>query len=191
MVWMVGADGLAVLSDSTDALPAALYPDLLQLIILLTWTCLFTCPKKQANPIFMRLFPSKQIIKDLVTSTSLSFAPGLFDVLQAATSPAVSYFMALPTESHKRWGIYLLVLVKNCLPGIYIGSGTHAKSGISLRWSQYDTGTQLPLRVRKYWIIQHKGLLCWTSSIPSAGVGQFYATCLLFLRQLSCSSSGL
>jgi hypothetical protein len=85
-------------------------------------------------------------------------------MLQSATAPTLSQLKSLPLDFHKRWGIYLLVLVnKACQPLIYIGSGKKAEGGVSRRMSQYDYQTSLPAGVqaafREGFAITHKGLL--------------------------------
>lgn len=174
MAWMIGSNGLATSSSTLEAIHAISCSTLLQLVSILVWTCLNTTPESQANRVFATILSSQVIIDDLLSSTSLVFAPGLFDVLQVSTPPAVSYFKTFPSESFKRWAIYLLVLEKlNCRPRIYIGSGTDARSGVSARFSQYDKGKNLPRFIAQAlnedYTIQYKGLLCWTS-LPSAGM---------------------
>ncbi len=110
MPWMIGPNGLATNSSTIDAVLTIPCSTLLQLVSLLLWTCLNTTPKGQANQAFATVLSSQVIIEELLSSTSLVFAPGLFDTLQASTPPAVSYFKTLPTEFHKRWAVYLLVL---------------------------------------------------------------------------------
>lgn len=143
----------------------------LPLVVRLTWTCLSTTPEQQKHPIYARL-SSNAMLDQLLSSTSLVFSPGLSEVLQAPTPPPVSYFKSLSTVNTKLWAVYLLVLEKaSCRPKIYIGSGTDAKSGVSARLGQYDTGNHVPRYVQKAiedgYVITHKGLLCW-ASLPSA-----------------------
>jgi hypothetical protein len=146
---------------------------LLQLVLLLIWTCLSTTPEKRKHPIFTKVLSSQDVLGQLLSSTSPSFALGLFEVLQASTPPAVSYFKSLPTESKKRWAIYLLVLEKlGSRPRIYVGSATTARAGARLRLNTYDQGTLLLRYVEKAlkegYTIVHKGCLCW-SPLPGAG----------------------
>lgn len=90
-------------------------------------------------------------MEQLLSSTSLASAPGLFEVLQASTPPTVSYFKSLPTDCKKLWAVYLLVLEKlSCRPKIYIGSGTDAKSGI-LQVVQHRC-TNAPDTLKELWI---------------------------------------
>lgn len=117
--------------------------DILSLILLLTWTCFTTTPDRRKHHVFKKVLASKEIFQELCSSASLSFAPGLLEVLKSATPPTVAFFKTLPTEfSTKRWAIYLLVLEKrHCRPKIYVGTGTAAKRGIRARMSNYDEGT--------------------------------------------------
>jgi hypothetical protein len=174
MPWMIGPNGLATKSSTIDAVLTIPCSTLLQLVSLLLWTCLNTTPKGQANQAFATVLSSQVIIEELLSPTSLVFAPDLFDILQASTPPAVSYFKTLPTEFHKRWAVYPLVLEKpNYRPRIYVGSGTDARDGVSARLRRYDKGGLLGRFVTQAldegYIIQHKGLLCWTST-PSADI---------------------
>ena len=112
MAWMIGTDGLATTLSTMDSAPTSSCTDLLQLVLLLLWTCLNVTPQKQQNPIFAKVFSSQAIIEELLSSTSIVFDPGLFAILQAATPPAVSYFKTLLTTFQKRWAVYLLLLEK-------------------------------------------------------------------------------
>lgn len=147
---------------------------LLQLVVLLTWTCLNTFNGRQKHPLFTKVLSSQVILEELLSSASMVFAPGLLQVLQSSTPPTVSYLKSLPTNFKKLWGIYLLVLEKpGHRPKIYIGSGTDAKSGVSARLATYDSGVLKPMYVGRAlqdgYVIVHKGLLCWTS-LPSAAM---------------------
>ena len=85
-------------------------------------------------------------LKQLLSATSFVFAPGLLDVLQSSTLPAITFFKSLPTDHKKVWGVYLLVLEKrDPRSKIYIGSGTSVTGGVSSRLCQYDK-QQLLLR---------------------------------------------
>ena len=107
-------------------------------------------------------------MEQLLSSASLTFAPGLWKALYASTPPTVRYFKELNTNYKKRWAVYLLVLEKrSSRPTIYIGSGTNVKGGVSARPDQYDKGIYVPMRVARAmedgYVIVHKGLLC---SVP-------------------------
>lgn len=144
---------------------------ILQLILSLAWTCLFTTPTNQKNPLLTQVFTSQLILEQIASTTSLVFAPGLFEAIQAAAPPTIEYFKTLPTDTTKRWAVYLLVLEKaTCRPKIYVGSGTESQYGVSVRLSQYDRKNSLPRYVQQAiddgYIIVHKGLLCWTAIPP-------------------------
>ncbi|KAI9878454.1 MAG: Aconitate hydratase mitochondrial [Pleopsidium flavum] len=122
-------------------------------------------PEKQKHPIFTKVLSSYIVVEQLLSSASLTFAPGLFETLQASTPPTVSYFKGLPTDYKKRWAVYLLVLEnRGSRSMIYIGSDTDAKSGVSARLGQYDKDA-----LEDGYTIVHKGLLSSTS-IPSAAM---------------------
>lgn len=142
---------------------------ILQLVLLLTWTCLSTCPNQQKHPLFSKVLSTKAILDQLLSSVSVAFAPGLFDVLQSSTPPTVAFFKTLPTHCHELWAVYLIVLeAQGRRPKIYIGSGTDARKGVSGRLPIYhDSSTSkiLPSHVRNVlrdgYSIVHKGLICW------------------------------
>ena len=145
----------------------------LQLVLLLTWTCLSTFSEEQTHPIFRKVLSSQVILEQLFSSASLVFAPGLFELIQAIEPPTVSYFKSLPTNFKKKWAVYLLLLEKpGCRPNIYIGSGTQATSGVSARLADYTHGKNVPRYVHKAlndgYSIVHQGLLCWTQIPPPA-----------------------
>ena len=99
--------------------------------------------------------------------------PGLFGILQAPTAPTLSLLKSLPTDYHKRWAIYLLVLEKpSCSPRVYIASGTDKAYGVQSRMHHYTNCTTLSRYVaaalNEGYTITHKGLLLW-APIPSAG----------------------
>ena len=147
---------------------------LLQLVLQLTWTCLSTFAQWYKHSIFTKVLSSQDIVEQLLSSTPLIFAPGLFEVLESSTPPTVSYFksLPLPTNCKKLWAVYLLVLEKpNCRPRIYIGSATSVRNGLYARFHQYDTGVAIPKYVQQAlndgYLIVHRGLLCSTT-LPSA-----------------------
>lgn len=144
---------------------------ILEYMVWLLWSCLSEMRPKLKNPVFDMVLTSSAVITQLMSSSLVAFAPGLLDVLLSETPPTVAYFMNLPTDIEKRWAVYLLVLTKpNCRPRIYVGSGTAAKRGVKLRWSQYDRKQALPRSIQSAfnegYIIASKGLLCW-APIPS------------------------
>jgi hypothetical protein len=69
---------------------------ILQLVLVLTWTCLSTCSEKRKHPTFSKVLLSQDVVEGLLTSVAVVFAPGLFKVLQSTTPPTISYFKSLP-----------------------------------------------------------------------------------------------
>ena len=159
-----------------------------QMVSPLLWNCLTTTPVKQKRPIFSTVLSSSIIVDQLLSSASLTFAPGLQKVIQSPTAPDISIFKGLPTDSEKRWAVYLLVLEKRgCQFKIYIGSGTNARDGVSPRLRGYDNDVLVPRWVSKAlkegYQITHKGLICWTS-IPSASMVPTLRVLLVALEAL-------
>ncbi|RDW73886.1 hypothetical protein BP5796_07328 [Coleophoma crateriformis] len=130
------------------------------LMLLLTWTCLARFFVWYGHSIFAKVLSSQAIVAELFQSTSLVFAPGLLDAVQASTPPTVAYFKSLPVLRKKKvWAVYLLVLEKpNCKAKFYIGSGTDALNGASVRLKN----------LRQQGTATH-GLLC-TTPIPRAAL---------------------
>lgn len=83
-----------------------------QLIVLLTWLCLNT-NVKLVQEIFWKVLSSQVVLEQLASTVSITFAPGLLDVVQSISPPTIAWFKTLPTnKSGKRWAVYLLVLQK-------------------------------------------------------------------------------
>jgi len=147
---------------------------ILQFMLSIVWTCLNTIPEKKQHPIYTRVFSDYKALEELFSTTSLVFAPGLFEVLNAVTPPSVSFYKTLPTANKGKWAVYLILLEKQGHRSkIYVGSGTDAKHGSPTRLVQYDTGVRRPMYVetalRDGFVITRKGLLC-TAPIPSAAL---------------------
>lgn len=143
-----------------------------QLVLELLWNCLTTAPAKQKHPMFSRVLSSSIVVDQLLSSASLNFAPGLYEVLQSLTAPDVPFFEGLPIESYERRAIYLLVLEKHgSRSKIYIGSGTQATKGGLQTSNQYDRNDDVSVNIEKAlkdgYSIANTGLLCWFS-MPSA-----------------------
>ena len=120
---------------------------------------------------FSQIITSREVLVELMNLASLTFCPGLFEVINAVHPPSVDFFKSLPTKVLKRWGIYALVLEKpNYTPLVYVGSGTSLYNGIRSRFYQYDRGEQLPIYVAAAledgYTIVHKGLFLW-APLPS------------------------
>jgi hypothetical protein len=170
--WKEDSNGFATTLGAVDGVSTTPCKDLLQLIMLLPWTCLNHTHKTMRSGVFDKLFSTRAILAELLTAASMAFAPGLLDTIHASTPPSLSFFKSLPTECSKKWAVYLLVMEKKkCTPRLYTGSGTHAVRGAYHRLLQYDTGHSLPKYVRaaldEGFKITHKGILC-SAPIPSA-----------------------
>jgi hypothetical protein len=102
MASMTGPNGLATNSGMTDASLTILFPELLQLVLLLLWTCLNITPQRQRHQAFTAVLSSQIIIEELLSSMSLVFAPGLFDIVQALhhqLSPISKRFPPIPLKN--------------------------------------------------------------------------------------------
>jgi hypothetical protein len=146
--------------------------DIVVFAVWLNWTCLSLTPACLKNGVFALVFPTKQVLEQLVLGSHFMFAPGLLDVVQAKTSPTISYFKSLPLHLVKLWAVYLLVLEKpGHRPKVYIGCCTESRSGVCTRISQYNRGYNIPWYVQRAlddgYTISYKGLLCW-SPLPTA-----------------------
>lgn len=154
-----------------------------ELVFLLLWNCLFGTPKSLFSPVFLVVLSSQAIVRQLFDSASLSFAPGLYDVLVALKPPNIVYFKSLPTALKDFWAIYLVVLEKaGCKPLIYIGSGTARKQGVWSRFLCYLGCYTLPFYVQKAmndgYEMTHYGLLCWA---PTPTLIMMFPQRVLFL----------
>jgi Zinc-finger of C2H2 type len=143
---------------------------ILELLVEITWACLAVPVTK--HPLFLQLFPSQSVLSEVLSAACLVSCPGLFDAIQAAAPPPLSFFRNLPSDGASRWGIYVLVLEKTAAtPLIYIGSGTAAKGGVRARFAEYDRDVHVPRWIRHAldngYTIVHKGLVLWCP-IPSA-----------------------
>jgi len=122
---------------------------LLQLVLLITWTCLSDTPVNRKHVYFTR-FLTSQVLKEIASAVNLVFADGLLEVLQDTVPPTVAYFKTLPTDTTERRAIYLLVLEKpKCRPRIYVGSGTQNQGGVHRRLQTYDSKHNVPRYVEK------------------------------------------
>jgi hypothetical protein len=89
--------------------------------------CLFTTPANQKNALIAQIFPSQSVLQAIASTVSITFAPGLWEILQAAAPPAIQHFKNLraPLDTDWLWAIYLVLLEKpGRRPKIYIGSWT-------------------------------------------------------------------
>ena len=158
---------------SSDAIGSAF--DVETCILALAWTCLNDTPANQKNFYYDEFIASEPMLWDLASAHPLEFAPGLSEILQSETPPTVEYFQTLPDVPFKGWGVYLIVLGKPGHPcRTYIGSATASDRGITHRFYQYDHDQCLPryyeASLREGFSVVHRGLLCWTPSIPPPAI---------------------
>jgi hypothetical protein len=148
---------------------------MLELLVVITWSCLTIAPTKAKHSLFSQVLPSQAFLSEIASAASLFFCPGLFEVIGAVNPPPLSFFKGLPSDSVGIWGIYVVVLEKKaCIPLIYAGSGTASKSGVRGRFGEYNRGVHLPRYVKQaldngYKIVQ-KGLLVWCPIPPAADI---------------------
>jgi hypothetical protein len=141
------------------------------LVLSLTWTCLVFA-KQRKNALYDQILYSKELVFELATTSSLSFAPGLAEALESKTSPSIAFFKSLPRDFRKSWGVDVIILErKDSRPKIYVGSRTGWVRGMWTRIMNYIRGDMLPRLVKKAvnegYSITHKGLLVW-AHMPSA-----------------------
>jgi hypothetical protein len=95
------------------------------------------------SAVFSIALPTEQILVDTLLTTCLSFCPSLFEVMQAADPPPISFFQGLPTNVEGKWAVYAIVLQKqDAMDLVYIGSGTDSKGGVRVRFKFYDNKTR-------------------------------------------------
>jgi len=136
-------------------------------VLSLLWTCLVDTPFYQKNSLFDRFFTSLSLLEAIAKEASLTFAPGLLEVVQAAAPPTIAYFKSLPTAPLTGFGVYAIVLEKRGQRSrLYIGSATSASQGLRRRMRDYEERERTPRFVGDAYAegfeIAHKGLLCWT-----------------------------
>lgn len=158
--------------------------DMIAYAVMTVWSLLSLSAAELQNPVFGIVLSTKEAIEQLLVESSVVFAPGLLDVLQAADPPTIDFLKKLPTTKKKKlWAVYLLVLQRpGSPPRIYVGSGTEKERGVKLRFRNYRSKIKLPRFVKASlqdgYRITHKGLLCWTS-IPKPS--QYYKLRVLFV----------
>lgn len=159
---------------------------ILDLVLLLVWQALTITPDRIKHPIFDVVLFAREELERYLRSMPWEFAPGLLDVLQAATSPTLDFFKTLPGAVTKTWAMYLLVMEKRgCRFRVYVGSGTNAVGGVKSRFNDYVTRNMLPRYVESSldegFTITHKGIICSTP-IPSAALVPFIRVLFLALE---------
>jgi hypothetical protein len=92
---------ISPLSNSTMAFEAI---TLLQFIMIATWTCLLETPNKNKNSLFVRFFQSREDVENILSTLSMSFAPGLFEVLVCTTPPTLRLLQDTAYSHHEMLG---------------------------------------------------------------------------------------
>lgn len=183
------------LSDTTEMMPSTVMKDapktadVLVIAMWLTWTCLSLTPGAIKNGMYDHFYPSFQVLKEFMLEAGLSFAPGLFDILQSEIPPTIGFFEKLPLLlQEKIFGVYLLVLEKDGhRPRIYVGSATESRRGFRSRYAHYTSSgnSTRPFHVQRSldsgYTLCHIGLLCWAPMPAPAEI--FKSRVLFFLLE--------
>lgn len=158
--------------------------DIAALIISLAWICVGT--KSFINPTFRVALPSLNVPEDIFGLLGPSFAPGLFELLNAAAPATISWFRSLPPVpvSRQIWGVYAFVMEKQGdRPRLYVGSRTAETAGVRSRMLQHLDGiSQVPARVARAktegFVLTHIGLLAWCDTPAAANIPRARAVIL-------------
>jgi hypothetical protein len=154
------------------------------LVLSLVFECLSDTPKSMKNALYSTKIKKYTDLQQITSDIELMFPSILGEKLKSGTAPDLSWFMSLPSFLCPGFIVYALVLTKSGHRyKIYIGSGTDPLYGGAGRFGQYDKLKALPSLVKKAledgYVIAHKGLLAWTTTLPRAGIVPM--TRLLFL----------
>jgi hypothetical protein len=97
--------------DRCNSMEAAIMAStILQFVLTMAWTRLKDTPSIQKHVLFAQFIPNLAALEEIASITSLTFAPGLFDLLQAAVPPTIEYFKSLPLDTLRCWAVYVLIL---------------------------------------------------------------------------------
>jgi len=121
---------------------------------------------------FKALFEDATIYANVVSSSPLTVAPIISELLSSTSPPTSLDFMShLPqapsTSVKKLWAVYGHRMSKHgCPDKIYVGTGNDARDGVCSGLQCYKGGRDLPRFVRLAfedgYTITASGLLCWT-----------------------------
>lgn len=117
------------------------------------------------NLVFAVIIDSLDVVEEYLQTAALDSAPGLLDVLDAASLPPLSFFKTLLLITGFCWAVYALTLEKpGCRPRVYIGKSTNSEQGALACIADCDRKTSLSEYVKKSlddgFTITHKGYLC-------------------------------
>lgn len=158
------------------------------LMLTITWACVAVSDSGVwLNPRFRAVLPSLAVLSELFDAATLSFAPGLLDLIGNADPPSLDWFLSLPSDiPANSWGVYVLVLHRNGKsPRIYIGSGTAFSNGIRGRVGEHLRGKNSPKYLKKAlrngWIITKVAVLAHCA-IPNAALVPRIRTAIIALE---------
>lgn len=176
---------LTPISRCTRNAFSMLYPaqDIHALILHITWLCI--TGSAWINPRFSALFPTYEHLAALLSGLGLQYRDDLFDTVQSATAPSISWFKSANGDlpQSKLWGIYVITLRKGQHYKLYIGSGTGtARTGVRNRIQQHWDRKMEPRYLRQakddgYKQI-HVGMLA-TCKVPTPGLVPTYRACMV------------
>jgi hypothetical protein len=92
-------------------------PNILVLVLLLVWKVLNDTPDNRKHGYFKRYIPSLKDLDQIVSTVSLEFAPGLWNVLRASTPPTVQYFKTFQLLSSSA-GVFTFSFLRKLVFGL-------------------------------------------------------------------------
>jgi hypothetical protein len=159
--------------------------DLHSLLCYITWTNIHEF--RYGNPVFRHVLPTQSCLSEMVSMLGLSFCAGLWDLLNSADPPSISWLQEHHADAPPNvWGIYLLILRKSGQrPLVYVGSGTAAHRGLRARLSEHSrrkmSPTYLKWALANGYDISHTILLA-TCPIPSSSLIPVLRTTIVALE---------
>jgi hypothetical protein len=131
-------------------------------------------PAWYLSPGYKALFKDATVYADVVSSSPLTVAPIISDLLTSTSPPTSVNFMSnLPLFGKKKlWACYGHRMSKpGCPDKLYVGTGLDARNGVYARLDCYKDRNRLPSFVERAledgYTITASGLLCWTN-LPNA-----------------------